>query len=67
MKYAQIYRVFKDGKHIATFSHVQGGGYWFLTIENELTNVWETRVYKTESAMNAQITRLTKCFLRVYG
>ena len=67
MKYASTCRVFAGEKHIATFSHTCGGGFWFLTIENKITGIWETRTYKTERAMNAQITAMTKRFLRIYG
>jgi len=67
MKYANTYRVFSNKKHIATFSYTCGGGFWFLTIENKITGIWETRTYKTERAMNAQITAMTKRFLRIYG
>jgi len=67
MKYASTYRVFSNKKHIATFSYTRGGEFWFLTIENHITGIWETRTYKTERAMNAQITVMTKRFLRIYG
>ena len=67
MKYASTYRAFSNKKHIATFSHTCSNGIWFLTIENQITGIWETRTYKTERAMNAQITAMTKRFLRIYG
>lgn len=67
MKYANTYRVFIDEKHIATFSHTCGGGFWLLTIENKITGICETRTYKTERAMDAQITAMTNRFIRIYG
>ena len=67
MKYASKYEVFCNKKHVATFTHACSGGLWFLTIENVVTGVWETRKYKTERAMNAQITSYTNKFFRIYG
>ena len=67
MKYANTFKVFCNKKHVATFTHTCAGGLWFLTIENIVTGVWETRTYKTERAMNAQITARTNRFFRIYG
>lgn len=67
MKYASKYEVFCNKKHVATFTHTCGNGLWFLTIENVVTGMCETRTYKTERAMNAQITAYTNKFFRIYG
>ena len=66
-KYAETFRVFSGEKHLATITHTRGREYFFVTFENIAARKWETRVYKTESAMNAQITKYTNRILKNYG
>lgn len=72
MKYKNIYAqtfVYEDKLHNINFrfTHTEICGRWYLTITNESTAQYETRVYKTQSSCFAAITKKCNRLRRIYG
>lgn len=64
--YAPVFTLSIGNKLIATFVHAQIGDFWYLTITNELTQVWKTYQFKSQSTCFGMITKTVNRFNKIY-